>query len=185
MVLALAAGHIIDVVRGKMTDKVGQHGHRTLSTYGVGAAYSERQLRGVLRQLISVGALTINPHDFNTLTLADAARAILRGEVPIRLRQSASKPAARPGRVAGTVLSRAALDLDKRGHDRFAALKSWRAHVAREHNLPAYVIFHDATLEAIAQRCPRSLDDLQGISGMGVKKMQTYGEDVLRVLADL
>ena len=183
--MGFGSGHIIDVVRGKPTDKVEQHGHRGLSTFGVGAAYSERQMRGVLRQLIGIGALTIEVQDFNTLALADPARAILKGEVAIKLRQSASRPTARPSGSVGNASIRAALQLDKPGHERFAALKSWRAHVAREHNLPAYVIFHDATLEAIAQRCPRSLDDLQGISGMGVKKMQTYGEDVLRVLADL
>jgi superfamily II DNA helicase RecQ len=64
---------------------------------------------------------------------------------------------------------------------RFINLKAWRAEVAREHNLPAYVIFHDATLAAIAERCPATLDDLQGISGMGAKKLEAYGEDVLRV----
>ncbi len=183
--IGFGTGHIIDVVRGKMTEKVEQHGHRGLSTFGVGASYSERQLRSVLRQLISIGALSINPHDFNTLTLAQAARSVLRGEVAIRLRQSAAKTGARPDRPVRTTSIKAAQDLDKPGHDRFAALKSWRAHVAREHGLPAYVIFHDATLEAIAQRGPRSLEDLQGISGMGQKKMQTYGEDVLRVLAEL
>ena len=68
------------------------------------------------------------------------------------------------------------------GQARFAALKAWRAEVARAHNLPAYVIFHDATLAAIAALTPRTLDDLQGISGIGAKKLEAYGADVLRVV---
>jgi ATP-dependent DNA helicase RecQ len=66
---------------------------------------------------------------------------------------------------------------------RYADLKAWRAEIAREHNLPAYVIFHDATLAAIAERAPQSLQDLQGISGMGVKKLEAYAQEVLRVVA--
>ena len=77
----------------------------------------------------------------------------------------------------------AAAALDEAGQVRFAALKAWRAEVAKEHNLPAYVIFHDATLAAIAERAPQSLDDLQGLSGIGAKKLEAYGQEVLRVMA--
>ncbi|MBC7376114.1 MAG: HRDC domain-containing protein, partial [Burkholderiaceae bacterium] len=72
--------------------------------------------------------------------------------------------------------------LDDMAQKRFAALKAWRGEVAREHNLPAYVIFHDATLAAIAERAPQTLQDLQGISGLGAKKLEAYGEEVLRVM---
>jgi ATP-dependent DNA helicase RecQ len=78
---------------------------------------------------------------------------------------------------------KAPVDLDAAAMARYAALKAWRAEVAREHNLPAYVIFHDATLAAIAQLAPRSIGDLQGISGMGVKKLEAYASEVLRVVA--
>ena len=80
-------------------------------------------------------------------------------------------------------LAKAPAALDATQQARFAALKAWRFEVAKEHNLPAYVIFHDATLAAIAQRAPQSLDDLQGISGIGAKKLEAYASDVLRVVA--
>jgi ATP-dependent DNA helicase RecQ len=72
--------------------------------------------------------------------------------------------------------------LNEQAQSRYLALKAWRAEVAKEHNLPAYVIFHDATLAAIAQNAPQSLEDLQGISGLGVKKLEAYGQQVLRLL---
>jgi ATP-dependent DNA helicase RecQ len=184
--ISYGVGHIMDILRGKSTDKVTQRGHETLSTFGLGAAFSEVQLRGVLRQLIAIGAVTVDAQAFNTLQLTDASRAVLKGDVPVRLRESVSSPAARKARRASTpavVKAPAALDAD--GQSRYAALKAWRSEVAKEHNLPAYVIFHDATLAAIAQRAPQSLDDLQGISGIGVKKLEAYGEEVLRVMVSV
>ena len=180
--ISYGAVHIIDILRGKRTDKLTQRGHESLSTFGLGAAFSETQLRGVLRQLIAIGAVTVD--SFSTLQLTDAARAVLRGEVAVRLRESLSKPVT--GKVKREARSPAAklpLALDASAQDRYLALKAWRAEVAREHNLPAYVIFHDATLAAIAQEAPQSLEDLQGISGIGVKKLEAYGHEVLRVMA--
>ena len=182
--ISFGAGHVMDIVRGKLTDKVSQFGHEHLSTFRVGAEFSEVQLRGVLRQLIATGALAVDTQAFNTLTLTDASRAVLKGEVPVMLRHSLSTPSAGrggKGRKEKGVLPVVAATLDEIGQQRFAALKAWRAEVAREHNLPAYVIFHDATLAAIAALGPVSLDDLQGISGLGAKKLQAYGEEVLRV----
>jgi ATP-dependent DNA helicase RecQ len=182
--ISYGVGHIMDIVRGKSTDKVTQRGHDTLSTFGLGATFSEVQLRGVLRQLIAIGAVTVDAQAFNTLQLTDASRAVLKGEVPVRLRESVSSPAARKAKRASTLaVVKAPASLDADGQHRYVALKAWRAEVARQHNLPAYVIFHDATLAAIAQRAPQSLDDLQGISGIGVKKLEAYGEEVLRVMA--
>ena len=106
----------------------------------------------------------------------------LKGEVPVQLRESVS--AAAPKRTRkGSAPPAAAANLGPDAQVRFINLKAWRAEVAREHNLPAYVIFHDATLAAIAERNPASLDDLQGISGMGAKKLEAYGSEVLRVCA--
>jgi ATP-dependent DNA helicase RecQ len=162
---------------------VTQHGHEALSTFGVGKDLSEAQLRGVLRQLIAIGALQVDSQAFNTLQLTDLSRAVLKGEVPIQLRESVSSPtAAKRARRPG-VAAPAAAKLNVDAQVRFINLKAWRAEVAREHNLPAYVIFHDATLAAIAERVPRSLDDLKGISGIGVKKLEAYGADVLRVIS--
>jgi ATP-dependent DNA helicase RecQ len=181
--ISFGAGHIMDIVRGKTTEKVTQYGHDRLSTFGVGADLSESQLRGVLRQLIAIGAVAVDSQAFNTLQLTDASRAVLKGEVPIQLRESVSVPSAgKRSRRAG-VATPAAAKLNVDAQVRFINLKAWRAEVAREHNLPAYVIFHDATLAAIADRVPRSLDDLKGISGIGVKKLEAYGAEVLKVVS--
>ncbi|MBK9574172.1 MAG: DNA helicase RecQ [Rhodoferax sp.] len=185
--ISFGAGHIMDIVRGKQTEKVTQFGHERLSTFGIGAAFSEQQLRGVLRQLIAISAVSVDGQAFNTLQLTDASRAVLKGEVPVSLRESVSSPKARPAKAAkgssAKAGAKAPLELDAQGEQRYLALKAWRAEVAREHNLPAYVIFHDATLATIAQRAPQSRDDLQGISGIGAKKLEAYGDEVLRVVA--
>ena len=101
----------------------------------------------------------------------------------VRLRQSISSPAVRKSRRTTTAASKVPAVLDAEGQERYLTLKAWRADVAKEHNLPAYVIFHDATLVAIAERAPQSLDDLQGITGIGAKKLEAYGQEVLRVVA--
>ena len=189
--IGFGAGHVMDILRGKTTDKVTQFGHAQVSTFGIGAQFSEAQLRGVLRQLIATGALNVDAQAYNTLQLTDGSRAVLRGEVPVRLRESVStpgSPARRRERRSGgggaggaNRTAAVAAQLDAEGQKRFEALRAWRAEVAKEHNLPAYVIFHDATLAAIAGRAPSTLEDLQGISGIGEKKLAAYGVEVLRV----
>ncbi len=183
--LRFGAGHIMDILRGKATEKVKQHGHASVSTFGIGAEFSETQLRGVLRQLMATGALTVDAAAFNTLQLTAGSRAVLRGEQTVRLREAVAAAAAKGRRASGTAkLASAAVaaGLTEGGRQRFDALKAWRAEVAREHNLPAYVIFHDATLAAIAARDPRHPGELEGISGLGAKKLQAYGQEVLRVV---
>jgi ATP-dependent DNA helicase RecQ len=184
--ISFGAGHIMDILRGKTTEKVRQFGHERVSTFGIGSEFTEPQLRGVLRQLIATGALSVDAQAFNTLQLTEGSRAVLRGETQVMLRESVSQPAERKSKreksQRGTP-SPAAATLDAQGQARFAALKAWRGEVAREHNLPAYVIFHDATLASIAERAPATLEDLQGISGLGAKKLEAYGADVLRVCA--
>ncbi len=186
--LTFGVGHLMDIVRGKATDKVRQFGHEQLSTFNLGAQYSEQQLRGVLRQLLTLGAVGVHRvateagHSFDTLTLTPGSRAVLRGEQAVQLREATAKAATKAKRRAGQTSAAAAADLGPDAQVRFINLKAWRAEVAREHNLPAYVIFHDATLAAIAERNPASLGDLEGISGMGVKKLEAYGAEVLRVV---
>jgi ATP-dependent DNA helicase RecQ len=181
--ISFGAGHIMDILRGKATEKVTQHGHDKLSTFGIGADLSETQLRGVLRQLIATGALAVNAEAFNTLQLTQGSRAVLRGEQSVLLRESVSAGAGGRRRAKGErLVSAAAAGLTSDGQLRFAALKAWRAEVARAHNLPAYVIFHDATLAAIAALAPKSVRDLEGVSGIGAKKLDAYGEEVLRVV---
>ena len=184
--ISFGTGHIMDVLRGKKTDKVVQFGHDKLSTFGIGADLTEPQLRGVLRQLIATGALGLQKvmldsgHSFDTLCLTEGSRAVLKGEVPVQLRESVSSAPAKRTRKSSAPPA-AAANLGPDAQVRFINLKAWRAEVAREHNLPAYVIFHDATLAAIAERNPGTLEDLQGISGMGAKKLEAYGAEVLRV----
>ena len=187
------AGHLIDVLRGKLTDKVTQRGHERLSTFGIGADVAEQQWRSVLRQLIALGHVR-SVGEFNTLELTDSARAVLRGDVPVLLRVPAEAPprsrrGGRKGAASGGGGRSMAgkpppLPLDEAGLARFAALKAWRAEVAKAHNLPAYVVFHDATLAEMAREAPDSLDALAGISGVGGKKLDAYGQDLLRVLAE-
>jgi ATP-dependent DNA helicase RecQ len=178
------AGHLIDVLRGKDTDKVRQYGHQHLSTWAIGAQLSEQQWRAVLRQLIALGHV-VSEGEFHTLSLNESARAVLKGEVELLLRQPTSP--ARKGKTSrsGTGGRRAVLadpDLSPDAQHRFDSLKAWRAEVAREHGLPAYVIFQNVTLAEMARQHPRSLDELAGISGVGAKKLEAYGEDLLRVL---
>lgn len=189
--LNFGTGHIMDIVRGKDTEKVKQFGHDKLSTFGVGKDYSEAQLRGVLRQLLATGAVGLQKvvlesgHSFDTLSLTEGSRPVLRGEVPVPLRESTAAAPPKRGSTRtrkGSAPPAAAANLGPDAQVRFINLKAWRAEVAKEHNLPAYVIFHDATLAAIAERNPVSLGDLEGISGMGAKKLEAYGANVLRVV---
>jgi ATP-dependent DNA helicase RecQ len=181
------AGHLIDVLRGKSTDKVTQFDHESLTTFGIGADVSEAQWRVVLRQLIALGYLQTEG-EYNTLELTATARDVLRGDVQMLLREASATP--KRTKAGGRVMRTARggkdkpppLPLDDEGLERFAALKEWRAEVAREHNLPAYVVFHDATLAEMAQTQPDSLDALAQISGVGAKKLEAYGREILRVL---
>lgn len=181
--ISFGSGHMMDILRGKTTDKVTQYGHATLSTFGIGDDLTEPQWRAVLRQLVAIDAVAVDAQAFNTLKLTDASRSVLKGEVSVRLRVSLAQPTDRKSRRATpSAAAKVPIDLDTAGQNRFVALKAWRFDVAKEHNLPAYVIFHDATLAAIAQNAPQSLDDLQGISGIGARKLEAYGEAVLAVV---
>ncbi len=177
---SFGAGHIMDILRGKATEKVTQYGHTQLSTFGIGSDFSEIQLRGVLRQLIAMGALNVQGQVFNTLQLTEGSRAVLKGEVSVQLRESLSqKPEKRSRKPQAP--GPAAANLSQDALVRYINLKAWRAEVAKEHNLPAYVIFHDATLAHIAAAAPQNPEDLHGISGLGAKKLEAYGQDVLRI----
>ena len=184
------AAHLIDVLRGKPTDKVAQHGHARLSTFGIGAATSEAQWRTVFRQLVALGHLA-SEGEYGTLQLTASSREVLRGEVTLRLREASEPtPRVRGSRKRAADAGGASTGkapprpLDAAGLERFAALKAWRAGVAKAHNLPAYVVFHDAALAEMAEARPGSLDELAAIGGVGAKKLDAYGEEILRVLAE-
>lgn len=177
------AGHLIDVLRGKATDKTRQYSHDKLSTWGVGADLSEQQWRAVLRQLIALGHVAAEG-EFSTLALQDSARAVLKGEVEVRLREAEEKkPRGKAPRSGTRPKADPALGLDAEALGRFEALKAWRSEVAREHGLPAYVIFQNTTLAEMARQQPGNLADLGLISGVGAKKLEAYGREILRVLA--
>jgi len=179
--LSFGAGHLVDVLRGKVTDKVRQHGHDALSTFGIGAEVPEAKWRGVLRQLIALGHLATEG-EYNTLVLTEGSRAVLRGEVELQLRVPAESRGGRRTTRSGRERP-PPLPLDDAGLARFTALKAWRAEIAREHNLPAYVVFHDATLAEMARAQPATHEELAAIGGVGAKKLQAYGDEILRLLA--
>jgi len=188
--IAFGAGHIIDIVRGHATDKVRQFQHRGLSTFGLGRDYSESQLRSVLRQLLATGSVGLHKvvredgGSFDTLTLTEGSRPVLRGEQPVLLRCVTTHSTGRKPRMRRSTAHAPAVASHLRpdAQMRFINLKAWRAEVARERNLPVYMIFHDATLAAIAEQRPMTLEALQAINGMGTKKLETYGLEVLRVI---
>ncbi len=194
--ISFGAGHIMDILRGKPNDKIVQYGHDKLSTFGIGADLSEPQWRGVLRHLIAGNLVastlmhSASGHSFNTLQLLPDARQVLKGEASVLLRQQAvSAKGERTRRssksaVKTSVKGLAEATLNAGALERLARLKAWRTQVAKAHNLPPFVIFHDATLRAIAEQAPQSLDDLKGISGIGEKKLSAYGASVLQACAE-
>ena len=184
--ISFGAGHLMDILRGKTTEKVLQHSHDKLSTFGIGSDLGETQWRAVLRQLIAKNMVYVDAEAFSTLQLLPDARQVLKGQTSVILRQQTSADksgsASRAKKVTKTsVKGLAEAALNAGALERLAQLKGWRAEVAREHNLPAFVIFHDATLRAIAERAPQTLEDLEGVSGIGSKKLEAYGAEVLRV----
>jgi ATP-dependent DNA helicase RecQ len=177
------AGHVMDILRGKKTDKVVQYGHDQLSTFGIGADWSETQWRALLRQLIAREAIRVDDAPYNTLHLADGARPILKGEARVSLRIQAERAPSRSRGQRRNPVDHDGAPLSLAERECLDALRAWRAEVAREHNRPAYVIFHDSTLRDIATRKPQTLADLDGIAGLGVKKREAYGEAVLQVVS--
>ena len=173
------AGHLIDILRGKLTPRVSENGHDTLSVFGVGNDLSEQAWRGVLRQLLAYGLVIVDQEGYGTLALTVSSREVLRGERTLMLRREADRPAGR-----STPKSRAADPaLDAGAQAAFDSLRAWRAEVARSHGVPAYVIFHDATLRDIAIARPDSLSALSRVSGVGAKKLESYGRSILERIA--
>ncbi|MGY0797752.1 DNA helicase RecQ [Lysobacter sp. A286] len=175
------AGHVIDVLRGTATDKVTQHGHDKLSTWAIGDHLDARQWSSVFRQLVATGLLEADHERHGAFRLTNDAGPVLRGERQLRFRRDAPKPVGRRNRSGSAP---APIDLAPEPAARFRSLRGWRAEMAREQNVPAYVIFHDATLRAIAESDPGDLDELSHIPGIGASKLERYGEAVLQQLLD-
>jgi ATP-dependent DNA helicase RecQ len=173
-----AATHIIDVLRGKETEKTRKFGHEKLSTFGIGADLAEAEWRLLLRQLVALHLVAVDHETFNVLRLTEASRSVLKGEQRIELRRHVARPprGKRKPRAAG------ARDMAAADAALFERLRSWRAQVARLHGVPAYVVFHDGTLRAIAALKPRTIDALRGISGVGEKKLESYGDALVELV---
>jgi ATP-dependent DNA helicase RecQ len=175
---AFGAGHLIDILRGASTERIRQQGHDKLATYGIGSDLSDQDWRSVVRQLLARSILMAQG-EYGTLAPGEQAAGVLRGETAVPLRKDtigrATTTRARKATAADSV------DADDR--PLFEALRVWRAETARELGRPAYMVFSDATLRALTQNRPASLADLDGISGIGAKKRDDYGDAVLSVIA--
>jgi ATP-dependent DNA helicase RecQ len=179
------AGHLVDILLGKKTAKVIQFDHDGLSVFGVGTDLGEAAWRGVVRQLLAQRLLAVEG-DYGTLVLTDASAAVLRGERQVMLRREPERAARADKAAAKTAKARRAapVDLPDDAVPVFELLRAWRAVTAKEQGVPAYVIFHDATLRQIATERPSSLAALATVSGVGEGKLTKYGQQVLDALAD-
>jgi ATP-dependent DNA helicase RecQ len=174
-------GHVVDILRGKSTPKITQWGHDSLTVFGVGEDLSDGEWRSVARQLLAQGLLEVDSNH-GTLMLTDASAEVLGRRREVRMRRD-PRPEGRvrkPARSGGTRPEVAQLsDADQ---EIFERLRAWRASAAKEQGVPAYVVFHDATLRAVAAERPADLDALSGISGVGQAKLERYGEGILAAL---
>ncbi|MBE0620981.1 MAG: DNA helicase RecQ [Burkholderiales bacterium] len=174
------AVHLIDVLLGKETERVLHWNHQNLSTFGIGKELDEKAWRAVFRQLVAQGLLAVDHAGHGSLLLAEASRAVLAGKQSVHLRQmQAGKPKKGAKRSTAT-----AAGLDATAEQLWQRLREWRAGVAKEHGVPSYVVFHDATLAELARARPQSEDALAQISGVGARKLERYGAALLELLRD-
>ena len=174
------AVHLIDVLLGRDTERVQKWDHQQLSTFGIGTDLDEKTWRAVFRQLVAQGLLEVDHDSFGSLKLTEASRAVLKGEASVHLRKVVEGKRA-AGKRAGSGVAASLAGGEK---SRFERLREWRAATAKEHGVPAYVVFHDATLAELARACPQTLDALGRISGVGEKKRERYGEALLGLLRE-
>ncbi|MFL6564953.1 MAG: DNA helicase RecQ [Burkholderiales bacterium] len=166
------AVHLIDVLRGKATDRVAQWNHGDLTVFGIGADVDEATWRSVFRQLVALGYARPDHDSYGALRLTEASRAVLRGEERVEMRRHEPRK-----------LKRQKLRPEAQPNDElFVRLKAWRTAQARSQSVPPYVVLHDATLAAIAAARPRDLDALSAIPGIGVRKLERYGPTLIELL---
>lgn len=172
------AGHLIDVLRGNNTERVRQWGHDKVSTFGIGKDLGENAWRAVFRQLVALGYLVPDNEGHGSLFLAESSRTLLKGQQTVLLRQQPEfqKASKKPHQVDGSFSS------DPAAHGLWVRLRAWRTDVARTHGVPAYVVFHDATLKELVRICPQTEDELRLVSGVGAHKLERYGEDLIEIL---
>lgn len=169
--------HLVDVLRGESSDKVIKFEHHLLKTFGCGQEYTKTQWSGIFRQLVAMGYLEVDIGGFGGLQLGPPSRSILKGEKTLELRE----PASGRQRVSKTAATRLVSEQDQ---DLFERLRLWRKDTAEEQGVPPYVIFHDATLAGIAAGRPDNIQALQSIPGIGTKKLDAYGYEVLSLVAE-
>ena len=173
-------GHLVDILLGKSTPRMSQLGHGSLQVFGIGTDLSDTEWRAVVRQLLALGVLGVDPDGYGTLRLTGASTEVLRGSRTVLLRREAPRPTSRmrsPKRGVAAVV-----DLDAGAIGIFEKLRRWRAATAKEQGVPAYVVLHDATLREIATRLPTTLDELSTVSGIGVAKREKYGPHLLKAI---
>jgi ATP-dependent DNA helicase RecQ len=171
------AGQLIDILLGKRTPKVEQNRHDELSTFGIGTDLSEQEWRGVVRQLLAQGLLAVHGDGYGTLVITDESAAVLSGTRPVLLRREVERATRRSARVP-----KQAVSLPAEAASLFESLRAWRAAEAKAQGVPAYVVFHDATLREIATGAPTTLAELSTMSGVGEAKLDRYGESILEAI---
>jgi ATP-dependent DNA helicase RecQ len=179
------AGHVVDVLLGKASEKMARFGHDRLPTFGVGLDLDEREWRRVLRQLVVSGLLEPDPNGHGGLRTTAAARAVLKGERRVELRRASALALAPRSRRKAAAKAKEAFGAAPPTSEEtalFDALKAWRKSVSAAQGVPAYVVFHDRTLAEIARVKPRSIGALQQVSGVGESKLARYGEELLGVV---
>ncbi|MGS2805971.1 DNA helicase RecQ [Nocardia sp. MW-W600-9] len=177
---AFGAGHLVDILLGKSNPKITQHRHNELSVFGIGTDLRDTEWRGVTRQLLAGGLLAVQG-EYGVLALTDASNEVLFAGKKVLMRREPER-AARPAR--GAKSAKATVDLPATELPVFERLRAWRAATAKEQGVPAYVVFHDATLREIVARKPGSLAELGTVGGVGENKLARYGEGVLAALAE-
>jgi ATP-dependent DNA helicase RecQ len=177
------AAHLIDILLGNETDRVRQQGHDQLATFGIGGELTDVQWRGVVRQLLAQGLLGVSDDGYGTLVITPGSGDVLTGARQVPMRQEPERIV----RGRGTRTTRAkggqVVDLPEEAQALFEALRAWRSEQAKEQGVPAYVVFADVTLREVATVRPQDLGQLAGITGVGQKKLDTYGDGLLAVVA--
>jgi len=179
------AMHLIDILVGRLTERVKQFGHDKISVFGVGGELNEKQWRGAMRQLVAMGHLQPDSEAFGALKLTDSARGVLKGETEVMLREEAAGSRIRASRTRSRRgdLAQPSTGAGKTGDATLlAALRAWRSQVARQRGVPAYVVLHDATIDGIAMSRPTTPEQLRGISGIGDKKLEHYGDELIALV---
>ncbi len=179
------AMHLIDILIGRLTERITQFGHDKISVFGIGRELNEKQWRAASRQLVAMGHLQPDSEAFGALQLTETARGVLKGETEVMLREETSGTRSRAVRTKsrrGNIAQLVAGQVGSVDSDFLGILRAWRSEVARKHGVPAYVVLHDSTIDGIATSRPTTLGQLRGIAGIGDKKLEHYGDELIALV---